>query len=380
MKNTLDSSSEEKSDGNSQPDWSNILIPMKETNFPPVESEQEKFERVLRENIGQLPLDEQISALLSHPNTTFRWAVAHYLSKSNDSRVLAAFKQVIDDNDETIQNIARAKFGKLPLTDGQKNLKKTWGCITGIFFFLLPVLFYGVVQLSIGFGLVIFNKNLEILSFLSFSTTISLFLSFVLNKLIETYAPKGGNIDNSHIWVEVRSGRKMNNATERQAYEHQHGQGSWRQKIIGEKKIFSFISFFIVCFSGSTLAKIIGHRNEIIGSGSDFYVFMIAFLISGLNYIAITSWLKSTEYDDYHSSSESFKIPEFNWGLLIILAILIILDIFATISIVWIYFTTPTFVSDYESITNIIFVISSLLIAVTSLAIWGFAIYEKKNS
>jgi len=58
----------------------------------------------------------------------------------------------------------------------------------------------------------------------------------------------GRQTSTTHEAVHIRTGVRRGPVSERQAYEHKHGEGSWRQKVLGERAIVKW--FFFLAFVG----------------------------------------------------------------------------------------------------------------------------------
>lgn len=58
---------------------------------------------------------------------------------------------------------------------------------------------------------------------------------YLFYRSAQAYDNKGNAIDRSHIWVDAKTGNKVNDATVKNVYEKQHGYGSWEKKVEKDK-------------------------------------------------------------------------------------------------------------------------------------------------
>ena len=76
------------------------------------------------------------------------------------------------------------------------------------------------------------------------------------------YSPKGGSIDPTHAWYELRSGRRYGPATKRQVYEKYHGKGSWKRRVARIQKIMGITALVIAIIGASWLLMRILNQAE----------------------------------------------------------------------------------------------------------------------
>ena len=115
------------------------------------------------------------------------------------------------------------------------------------------------------------------------------------------YDNKGDAIDRSHIWVNAKSGKKVNDATVKNVYEKQHGYGSWEKKVEKERgcvTVFAILAaaalsiygFYALSFRvrlplltavqglmGSTLVYILSWLGSILLGGFSIFMLYLAF-------------------------------------------------------------------------------------------------------
>lgn len=218
------------------------------------------------------------------------------------------------------------------------------------------------------------------LQFFCFNITTSLILSFFAVKIIENFEPRGNAVVNTHEWVEIRSGRKHSSATEKDIYEHQHGIGSWKKKIIEGRKTLCFLFFWVSTFGGTIFDFLFGRRSTFFGSDVTLTLTIISIFLASLTYIMLIILFNPTAYEDHNYSISfnpgSIKIEGYIvfWGFVILL-----LGVFLIVGSTWIYFARPVFELEGKNFGKTIFVFSTLAAALTPIILLIFTGIDKKS-
>lgn len=131
--------------------------------------------------------------------------------------------------------------------------------------------------------------------FLAYGFSVSLIASAAWSWILSNYMPRGDTTDTSHIWVVEGTRSRVRDASEREAYEHYHGSGSWWEKVRGQWKFLRVLGFVFAVASPHLIAYWAGFRAHILGQGPDLWA-SIAVAIGGALIFVATLRLLDVEF------------------------------------------------------------------------------------
>lgn len=242
--------------------------------------------------------------------------------------------------------------------------------------FILSIwyLFTVFVVLLVDFGEGLFAEHWDTASFLNFTAAVSFLLATVAALIINSYDPRGDNIDHSHEWVVTHTKQKVKEATEREVYEHMHGYGSWGKKTINTKRLLVLLLAPLVLLSSPYLAQLAGRRDVFWGQGSNQTITICAVLLSMIIYFSIQALLNIEIYKKWQTSMPSnapigeLKIDYSALGKEALTALVIIgLVIIASLIAIFFYLLVKEPVSIRLAMVNAISASILLLAILTSL-------------